>query len=125
MPIYPEHKRLEAIHHFSQKIHYFIEWLEEQGISMVKEHSHTDGCKDDRSGRYACGYSDGEYTPLRETQEKLIARFFEIDLKKLEEEKVAMLDECREANANKEGKPFVKVTVNNERKTYAAPETMA
>jgi hypothetical protein len=31
--------------------------------------------------------------------EKTLAEYFDIDLKKLEEEKRAMLDECRKANA--------------------------
>lgn len=115
MPEYPEHRKLEAIHHFSEKIHYFLEWLDEQDIHLMKEHNHTDACKDDRSGRYACGYGTDEPMPLRESEQKLLARFFEIDLVKLENEKVEMLDGCRQANANKEGKPFVKVTVKNEK----------
>lgn len=112
MPEYPEHRKLEAIHHFSEKIHSFLEWLHEQGIYLMKEHTHTDGCKDDHSGRYVCGYGTDEPIPLREPEQKLLARFFEIDLVKLENEKVEMLEGCQQDNANREGKHFVKVTVN-------------
>lgn len=39
--------------------------------------------------------------PIRQNITSLLAEFFEIDEKKLEEEKVAMLDECRAAHAVK------------------------
>ncbi len=42
--------------------------------------------------------------PVRESIEKLLAEYFDIDLKKLEEEKQSMLDECRAAHAHKEGR---------------------
>lgn len=40
---------------------------------------------------------------VHERIESLLARHFEIDLKKIDAEKDAMLDECRKQNAGKQG----------------------
>lgn len=72
MAEYPEHNKLRAIAHFSQKIGEFLDWLEEQRIELV--------------------HADDKFV---DSKEKLLARFFEIDLKKLEDEKRKMLEEVQ------------------------------
>ncbi len=80
---YPEHDKLSAIQSQSQAIHEFIEWL---GSGEAG-----------KNGEYLeIGYHDGNCTESYfEKTTDLVARFFEIDLKKLEEEKCKMLEECR------------------------------
>lgn len=80
---YPEHASLKAINDLSQNIGKFIEWLGEEGIHV---------CQFDPEGNF------DHYTPIRESITQLLARFFEIDLDKLESEKRQMLDEQRALN---------------------------
>ena len=75
---YPEHAKLKEINHFSEKIHEFLEWLSEQGVYLMRN--------DDADAVFA------------EKEEKLLARFFGIDLKKLEGEKIRMIEKQRECN---------------------------
>jgi len=79
-PKYPEHEKLHAVKHLTQNIHDFLEWLgAEKQIDL-------------------CEVTDadyGEFYPTSARTDDLIAEFFKIDLKKLEEEKLAMLEECR------------------------------
>lgn len=72
---YPEHNKLHLIKDESQAQGDFLEWLGEQKIRL-------------------CVWSDEdkEYAPIYESTEKLLARYHEIDLNKLEQEKRAMLD---------------------------------
>jgi len=76
--MYPEHRKLREIKDKSQCIGEFIEWLNEEGMTV-------------------CEWSPGNidnWNPTSTSTNRLLARFFEIDLDKLEEEKLAMLDEC-------------------------------
>ena len=78
---YPEHDKLSAIKDKSQAIGEFLEWLDYEKNYRV--------CS-------LCESSDGwreEYSPIFTSNEKLLAEFFCIDLKKLEQEKRKMLDE--------------------------------
>jgi len=80
---YPEHQNLKRISDQSQAICEFIDWLEsgeagKDGQAALFFHS-----KVQANLRH-----DGQFLDIQ-------ARFFEIDLKKLEEEKCQMLKECR------------------------------
>jgi hypothetical protein len=97
---YPEHNKLRAIQPFSQKIGEFLDWLEEQKIELVMHHEHSSACEDE-NGDHKCGYCNGEEQPIYESKEKMLARFFEIDLKKLDMEKEEMLNQIREENTRK------------------------
>jgi hypothetical protein len=102
---YPEHEKQRPILQFSQKIGEFVEWLEqEKKIHFAQIHTHGPACAGwdaDRNrynpdGKNRCGFYDGELFMSHASITKLLAEFFEIDLKKLEIEKEAMLDTMRE-----------------------------
>ena len=78
---YPEHDRLSAVADKSQCVGEFLEWLQEQGITL-------------------CAWSDEErmYFGAAESTASMLSRFFEVDLHRLESEKRAMLDEQRKLN---------------------------
>lgn len=80
---YPEHYKLRAISDKSQVVGEFLEWLK-------SGEAHPDG----KSIELA--YHIGDFLePHYEGKECLLAKFFEIDLRRLEEEKRQMLEECR------------------------------
>lgn len=81
MSNYPEHEKLKALQGANQIVGNFIEWLGEAGYVIAK-------------------YDDiGDLWSANRSIDRLLAEHFEIDLDKLEEEKVAMLEEIRKANA--------------------------
>lgn len=84
---YPEHEKLKLVKDKSQAIGEFLEWLQQQGILLCTE----------RPGADEDGYQDA-YRHHHESTENLLARFFNIDLTKIEAEKREMLDEMRKAN---------------------------
>lgn len=79
---YPEHEKLQKIQDQSQMIGDFLSWLqEEKGLSL-------------------CSYQGEKHKidlwcPTDANTSKLLADYFEIDEKKLEEEKQKMLQELR------------------------------
>jgi hypothetical protein len=82
MSEYPEHDKLHAVKDQSQAIGSFLDWLQNE-----------------RKPRTVLAIHEwDEWVPTNERIEALLAEYFEIDLKKLEEEKRAMLDELRKAN---------------------------
>ncbi len=81
MPDYPEHEKLEAVAEKSQLIGEFLEWLE--GHYTLAE------------SRQPKGRLNQELWPARVSTEELLAKYFEIDTKKLEEEKRAILEAHR------------------------------
>lgn len=109
MSQYPEHEKQRPIVPFSQKIGEFVEWLEqEKKIHLAQIHTHGPACKGwdpgrnryNPSGEDRCGLHDGELFLCHKSVTRLLAEFFEINLKKLEEEKERMLDEMRALNEN-------------------------
>lgn len=74
---YPEHDKLQLIADKSQAIGEFLEWLQEEKQLVI------------------CQSADEHYYPHFVRKEELLADFFEIDLKKLDDEKRAMLKEYR------------------------------
>lgn len=83
---YPEHEKLKKVKHTSQAIGEFLEWLSTQGLTVCETYRNPDSLR------------DGEYFPATSSTNALLARFFEIDLEKIEKEKQAMLEEMRKAN---------------------------
>lgn len=77
---YPEHEKLKRVADRSQAIGEFVDWLHTQGVTLAHWHN--------------CTQLVPHGTPI----EKLLARYFEIDLDKIEEEKRAMLAALRGAD---------------------------
>lgn len=76
---YPEHEKLAKVKNESQVIGGFLEWLDnEEGVSL-------------------CRFEGVEIVIEHTSVEALLAKYFEIDLKVIEREKRAMLDELRQA----------------------------
>ncbi len=113
----PECDRALTIQDDSQKIGNFLDWLGEQDIHLCSPHKHDESCYrwgtvelkegDYRSRDYIgqakytdekeldCGYHEGEEVYIRDSFEKLLAEYFNIDLKKVEQEKQSILKEIR------------------------------
>lgn len=84
---YPEHQKLALVQPESQRLGEFIEWLSWNGMAI---------CEHYESGRGSM--RDGEYVPVRTNANQLLAKYFGIDLAKIEAEKCSMLDEMRRAH---------------------------
>lgn len=83
---YPEHMKLQKVGDHSQKIGEFVEWLgSEKRITLV-----------------IWDEADQMFIPQYTGIQELLAEFFEIDLKKLEEEKRAMLASAQQAGRLRE-----------------------
>ena len=110
--------KLIAVQGVSTTLGGFLEWLEEQHIVLSLHHEHTENCyacgtvepKDgevrhwdmsEYGRKYTdeqyldCGYLDGELVPYRQSIEQLLAKYFNIDLVKVEQEKQAILKAIR------------------------------
>lgn len=75
---YPQLKKLKAVHGQSQAIGEFLEWLGTKGILLAT-------------------YEQDYLYPIRKNTETLLAEYFKINLKKLEQEKRAILEQVRAA----------------------------
>jgi hypothetical protein len=82
-PVYPEHNKLKAVAAESQKLGSFLDWLkDEDGGNLVLA----------ETVKARNGFNDEDLlTPSQESIECILSRYFSIDLKKLEEEKLEML----------------------------------
>jgi len=110
----PELEKMSAVKNESQKIGEFLDWLEsKKKVALCLRHTHDDGCylghDDDGNEQMEplplCGYENGSLMPFFYTINELLAEFFEIDLKKVEEERRALLDAIREENLQRESVP--------------------
>lgn len=110
----PECDKALTIQDESQKIGGFLDWLNEENIHLCSPHTHNEYCYrygdielkdgDHKSWDYMgqakyvgekelnCGFHNGEMLYIRDNFEKLLARYFNIDLDK---EKQAILKEIR------------------------------
>lgn len=114
---YPEHEKMKAVKDRSQVVGDFIEWIKSEyntDFAVWKTSSwicdiHGE-ITENRVGRQElcpdCSPDDHKvfwrpegYYPIRKSTEQLLAEFFEIDLRKVEDEKRAMLDAIRKANS--------------------------
>lgn len=74
---YPEHEKLQLVKPKSQIIGEFLEWIEEEGLYLSK-------------------YSESGYlSPYYGTTNELLAKYYGINLTKLEQEKKQMLNEIK------------------------------
>jgi len=110
---YPEHEKLSNCREKSQAIGEFCEWLQsEKGIFLAQRHKHNDDCwgtvevevplalggtygQTRPSRQLTCGYNESQLRHICVRLEDLLAGFFDIDPRKLEQEKRDILDECR------------------------------
>ena len=78
---YPEHEKMKKVQDESQSIGRFLDWLRgEQGFSI------------------ASWVEDEEFeilSPIRKTSEQLLAQYFDIDLRKIEQEKILILSDFK------------------------------
>lgn len=89
---YPEHERLAAVEDASHSCGEFLEWLVgEKGFVLAKSHKHTEDCGSSDFGLRDCGVRGGILYEERYDLRRLLAEFFQIDLKKLEDEKGKMI----------------------------------
>lgn len=102
-PIHPEHERypecekVRRIQNKTQICGEFLDWLREhEKIVLATTHHHSDECKGEENDfKPECDLYDGELIPIYLSVENLVARFFGIDLDKVESEKQAILAEIR------------------------------
>lgn len=102
---YPEHTRLRALKGDNQKIGDFLTWLGEQGVILCKNEQEPDfeaiqDQEEQARARRQWDRRDPELQPWYQPTEKILALYFEIDMDKLEREKVAMLDELRASHGD-------------------------
>ena len=99
---YPECEKLKKAAPESHKIGFFLDWLESQGIHLA----HWVESFEDFTDPDMLDY-------IKETREQLLARYFEIDLDKVETERRAILEDLRKrkreeevnGNANQDNNP--------------------
>lgn len=93
---YPEHEKLKALGGENQIVGYFIDWLGENGFVIAEYDEIT-----------------SRLYPARLARDRLLAKHFEIDLDKLNDEKDAMLEAFRAASQG---------PTDNERAASTPPE---
>ncbi len=86
--------KLNKIKDKSQSIGLFLDWLLADGLLLCRRHEHNEGCRDG-SGELWCGYHEGEAVPVTYNIQELLAGYFDIDLKKVEEEKMEILENLK------------------------------
>ena len=90
---YPEHARMRAVLDKSRLLGEFLDWLkQEHGVTLCRWQDFV------RHSPELGDYTPEGYYEIRESFEKLLASFFEIDLDKIETEKQAMLESIRESD---------------------------
>jgi hypothetical protein len=91
---YPEHEKLESVQPQSQAIGEFLEWLSMGGSNDEKRPVYL--AYYPRTAVEGHRAHELDFYPMK--TEEALAKFFEIDLVKLEREKRQMLKECRKHN---------------------------
>lgn len=84
---YPEHDALRRVQPQSQAIHEFMEWVGTEKRLCLAGYADVE----ERSNRLF---------PTTKNLTDLVAEFLEIDLKKLENEKLQTIDEMRKASSS-------------------------
>lgn len=101
-PSCPECEKMSKVRDKSQSIGEFLEWLNQQGIFLAAYHEHTKDCyapDDYDQEEPICELGTQRLWEVRKSIEMLLAEFFKIDLKKVEEEKCAMLESLQKGEA--------------------------
>lgn len=78
---YPECEKLHAVSEKSQELGFFLDWLTSNGIVLAKWHDDID-----------------QLYPAHETIQNILARYFDIDMNKVDEERAQILEELRSKN---------------------------
>jgi len=86
---YPEHENLEVIKEESQIIGLFLDCLGDMNLAL---------CKWEEGHGYGYEWVPSGYYHSNKSIEEILAEYFKIDRKKLEEEKQQMLSQFIEAN---------------------------
>lgn len=84
MSKYPEHEKMRAVRSQSQAIGSFLDWLDHSGYAV---------CEWEKTGPGANRSHD--FMRTQKSIEQLLADYFEIDLKKISDEKDAMYASLR------------------------------
>jgi hypothetical protein len=93
-PKYPEAEKYSAVREQANQIGNFIDFLrDEKKYTFAKWYNMQEDPDEEET--------DDKLMPEFPNMEKLLMEFFEIDENKLEAERRAMLEECRQANAQK------------------------
>ena len=100
---YPEHTKLSKVQELSQACGAFLAWLEEQGYSICRWsppiwRQNEDGTLAHDENDYQILERPSGFHPETRPIDEWLAPFFEIDLKKIEDEKRRMLAEQRALN---------------------------
>jgi hypothetical protein len=94
-PPTPELNKMKSVREKSQAIGEFLDWLaNEKKVSLAQYHAHGEHCYDGE-GDLTCELRKDELYDFHYSIEKLLAEYFEIDLKKVEEERMAILEHIR------------------------------
>lgn len=98
MEEYPEHEKLHKVADESQGIGEFLDWLNDQGIVLMRwvDEVRTEEVEHRFTGKLSTRkvyIQEWQYTG--ESIQALLARYFEIDLEKIDAEKRAMLGAMR------------------------------
>ena len=89
---YPEGEKLHAVSEELQKLGFFLEWLQ-QRYTLCKFYIQDDLTDEEREWDVPEGYY-----PDRKSIQTILADYFEIDMKKVEEERKQILKELRDGN---------------------------
>lgn len=102
---YPEHAKLEAIMDKSQTIGEFLDRCEYTVCELVCVRCGVilSGPRKDEEG-HGCDDRNERYLPLRQSVERTLAQYFEVDLGKIDQEKRAMLASLRSGKGQSDGR---------------------
>ena len=81
---YPEHEKLDAVKDRSQVIGEFLDHMGELGWHLAEYVTFK-------------GYDEDQLVPVRQSIIQVLAKYFNVDLDRLEDEKRAMLESLRSA----------------------------
>lgn len=87
-PKTPELDKLNAVVSDRNTICQFLDWLQEQGMEIAAYHKHTDACEEGE----VCGLSEQRLYSVNIRGETLAHQYLEIDEKKVEEERQALIE---------------------------------
>ena len=90
----PELDKMLAIKDKSQAIGAFIEWLGHNGMVIARYASKEDEWADEGEEKVATGIDRGDLLPILNSVE-MLAKYFQIDLDKVDKEKLAILESLR------------------------------
>ena len=96
---YPEHEKQRKVLEKSHAIGEFLDWLECGDAYDRPVRLACTPTQDDLESGHRFVRDNGLLIPFHMSKQRMLAKFFDIDETKLEEEKQAMLDECRRQNA--------------------------